>query len=379
MYLFSYFFDKRSNDPTSSVLGSAKNAYAGYGNNWYSHFTPELDLHLINKTKAPKVLILSGTRINGTSTILTDKSLRIDSKFRLQAESRRIQRIQRNLEVNKIVFHLADLREHILDDSQIGSKRENEYSNSRLQTLIRTIKDFLPTTIVLPFSSNEIGKYPLLNLSIPEDKLRFKKTYNRLDIIREIHEHFLFQEVIACNQNYMIFQTKNITQNEVCFLSFITSNCQHGIKASITDALDDIHKIARTIRETKLLVISGSRGDPWDKTSGFTDPDFLEHELYRAACEIVGVDAENEENVSLPTPNPQLPSHNLRKDALLNNPKYDNMKFLVLNIKQFVSKEMLRDFVNEYKPHAIIIDWPFSKDGDVSNKEFEILMCVFIF
>ena len=32
-----------------------------------------------------------------------------------------------------------------------------------------------------------------------------KDTYNKLDIVREIHEHFLLQEVIACNQNYMIF------------------------------------------------------------------------------------------------------------------------------------------------------------------------------
>ena len=63
-------------------------------------------------------------------------------------------------------------------------------------------------------------------------------------------------------------------------------------------------------------------------------------------------------------PNPQK---KIRKDTLLNNPKYENMKFLVVNIKQFSSKQMLGQFVNKYKPHAIIIDWPFSKDGDVAN------------
>ena len=365
---FSYFFDEKNNDATSSGIGSAKKTNAGYEKNWYSHFTPEIDSRIVNKIKSPRILILWGTKMNETSTILTDESLSIDSKFKFQAESRRVQRLQRNLVSNKISFHLVDLREQILGEPMLDAKRDNECLKDKpLQTSIRAIKDFFPTTIVLPFSSTEFGKYPLLNLSIPVDKSRFKKTYNRLDIIKDIHEHFLLQEVIDRNPNYMIFQTKNVTQNEVCFLSFITSNCQPGIKASITDALDNILQIAKDIQETKLLVISGSSGDPWDKISGFTDPELLDDELYRATCEIIGVDPLNEEENSLPNPNPQMPSHFLRKDALLNSPKYENMKFLVLNIKQFLRKQMLRDFVNEYKPHAIIIDWPFSKDGDVAN------------
>ena len=72
-----------------------------------------------------------------------------------------------------------------------------------------------------------------------------------------------------------------------------------------------------------------------------------------------------------PDPIPQLKystGYNF-DNSILNNPLYKDMKFLVLNIKHFQidRKEELVDYVKDYNPQAVIIDWCYSKDGDVAN------------
>ena len=322
------------------------------GNNatWHSHFTPQLDPHIVNEIKRQKVLIFWGTRIDGNATLLTNKDLAVNSKFGFQAEFRRVQNAQRNLKNNKdkVILKMIDLREYAMTQTPNKNRDDEEAANKYSTVIDKIITDFLPTTIVLAFSSEEFAQYDLLDLEKPIHQREFNRTYGKLDIIKQMQDSFRLQEVLASKPNFMIFRTKNITQNEVCFLSFITSNCQPGIRASTPLALNEIINVAGNTQETKILIISGSSGDPWVKTSGFTDPFLLAHELYRAACELVGVDPQNEEDDFLPEPIPQTKSTNVSKDALLNNKNYRNMKFLVLNIEHILSKQMLRDFVNEY-------------------------------
>ena len=40
--------------------------------NWYSHFTPLVDRHIVNEIKTQRVLIFWGTKIDENATIMTD-------------------------------------------------------------------------------------------------------------------------------------------------------------------------------------------------------------------------------------------------------------------------------------------------------------------
>ena len=335
--------------------------------NWYSYFLPSIDSRLTNDIKTPKVLIFWGTTIsqNGTSTIITDERLEVKSKFRFQAESRRLQKLEKELEGKKVTLKLIDLREYKSKQASLGQDNCNAAVNASIDTII---KDFRPTVIVLAFSSEDFARYDWpLDLEKHRHKCKFEDTYIKLDIIKQLHENHIIQEIVDSKPNFMLFKTKNIAPNEVCFLSFITSNCQPGIKLSITHALDEILEIAGKDRETKILVLSGSDGLDSSGASGFTDPRLLDHELYKQSCELVGVDPQRKDDKTLPKPIPQIQSESTRAEALLTNQKYRLLKFLVLNIRHFSGESNLDIFVSQYKPHAVIIDWPFSKDGDVAN------------
>ena len=336
-------------------------------NHWYSFFAPTLDKRL-ESSKSSRVLILWGTNIKGISTLLSDKRQKIDSIFGFQAESRRVENLKKKLKQNCVTFQIYDLRKCIFEQDCLATNDINERVNERYEATKQIIRNFHPTTIVFAFSSEEFGEYPMLDLDKVDDEIHFEETYNKLDIVQQLHKDLMIQSVVHSNQGFMIFQTRNIAENEVCFLSFITSNCQPGIMTSITDTLDEILLVAGMKAETKILIISGSSGTSRGKISGFTNQRLLKHDMYQNTCELVGIDSEGKNSDSIPKPTSQIQSKYARTDALMINPKYKNMKFLVLNIKHFVIvKQTLGDFVNKYNPNAIIIDWPFSKDGDVAN------------
>ena len=94
----------------------------------------------------------------------------------------------------------------------------------------------------------------------------------------------------------------------------------------------------------------------------------MEHQFYVETCELIGVEPKRKKDISVPSPIPDEKSKDAEEDALLNNSLYKDMNFHVLNIKHFVNKkDAFVAHVKMYKPHAIIIDWCYSKDGDVAN------------
>ena len=135
-----------------------------------------------------------------------------------------------------------------------------DYNSNTIGKLVLDIKRLLPTRIIFGFSS---------------------ETYELLRIIKEMKECYLLEETaIEPGNNYVIYNTLNIFQNDECFLSSITATCYTGIEHSIFDALEDL----ASARQTKLLVISGSQGSKDGKDSGFKKPILLSTTRYKTAC-----------------------------------------------------------------------------------------------
>ena len=99
-----------------------------------------------------------------------------------------------------------------------------------------------------------------------------------------------------------------------------------------------------------------------------TKKELLDYKLYEATCNVVGLKAEDRNCSSTPIPKAQRMYIDAIDDALLRQPPYRNIKFNVLYIKHFHQKsQALLDFVEELDPSAIILDWCFTKNGDVAN------------
>ena len=248
------------------------------------------------------------------------------------------------------------------------------------QKMFQDIQDSQPTAIVLPFKAakhpNNISK-GALNLVERLNNLNEEKTLDELvgiigaDIVNILRtkKPCLWQGkgVLVANQNCLIFRTKNIFQTNKTLLTSNTRTTTSGLTESVPNLLDFLKRFCASKLIT-CLIISGCHGNLADGLSGFTKKELLDYKLYEATCKVVGSKAEDMNISSTPIPKPQRMYIDAIDDALLRQPPYINIKFNVLYIKHFHQKsQALLDFVEELGPSAIILDWCFTKNGDVAN------------
>ena len=90
----------------------------------------------------------------------------------------------------------------------------------------------------------------------------------------------------------------------------------------------------------------------------------LERRFYEETCKLLGIRPES----SKPLPIAQLLDIDADDDAILRNPLYRKMKFNAIDIKYFHDDEKgLIEYVRMLRPNAIVLDWSYSKDGDVAR------------
>ena len=97
----------------------------------------------------------------------------------------------------------------------------------------------------------------------------------------------------------MHFITKNIFQSEKCLLTSSTPTSESGLTTSIPGFLNYLTSLGNPSK-TRVLIISGSHGDPHDKVSGFSHKDLLDNSLYEETCELVGVEPQRKRDKSIP-------------------------------------------------------------------------------
>lgn len=314
---------------------------------------------LLGNIPRSRVLVLSGTKLKNNITVFKNRNLKDLCKFKIDTRKRkRLQHIKEtNDRTNKMNIGVFDLGTYFPRNPEKNIEDQNKRG---IDHMVQDIQNFCPTTFILAFSSVEIEKYPC-PLNHSDEK--FDSTYGKVDIIKEMKEQSMLQDVIAREKHYIVIRSKGIFQKDKCFLSAFTATSRKGLEMSIPNALDElIHS-----GENKVLIISGSRAHEYDSSSGLTQRDRLDDKMYKETCALIGVDPNNENDYS-PEPVPQKISPTASQGSLLNKEKYRTVKFLVLNIKHFCNKENeFIDFVRKYDPHAIIIDWSYSKDSDVAN------------
>lgn len=310
-----------------------------------------------------RMLVISGTRIDDSYkteekvyTALTDEALKDESAF--QADCDRVKRLKKSRKSNKIIFKVLNLSDYFPSRKSMS---DDEYETN-VKKMMKDIKQFWPTMIICPFSSPRFANdHAPLTCKHPDFNC------HKFDIIKEMLNHSMLQELIIRNENCMFFRSKNIYQNEKCLLSSSTATSGSGLETSISGLLDYLESLS-SLCETKVLVISGSHGAKISRQSGFSHVGLLDHEFYEETCELVGVEAQDERDPSIPVEVPQMKCINAKYYAILSQDRYQDVKFLVLNIKHFQNNEAgFLTYVKKYHPHAIVIDWCFSKGGDVAN------------
>ena len=328
--------------------------------------------HNFPNVRQTRVLILSGTKIDdkgcynkNTSsfhrdvyTVLSNENLADSSAF--QRDCERVKVLEKCSKTNKIIFNVLDLSIYFTNGKTMS---RNEYKEN-VKMMLEEVRKFWPTMIVLPFSSIYFNDAPV-PLRYNENK--FNSIYRRLDLVNELQNYHLLEDLIKKSRNYMIFRSRNIFQVDECLLMSSTFTSVSGLRTSFQQFFNYLRRIGSTSK-TRVLIISGSHGSKNTGFSGLTQKDLLHHGFYVETCEVLGVSPQKEDDVSIPLPGPQQKDPGAKDDALLNEGDFEDIKFHVLNIKHFHNnkKEFLM-YVKEYNPTAVVIDWCYSKDGDVAN------------
>lgn len=184
--------------------------------------------------------------------------------------------------------------------------------------------------LVFSFSSPKFANYP-----VPMHFKDFGFKYDCLDIVEELIKHTILQELIIKNNNCFFFRTRNIFQSEKCVLLSSIYTSETGLATSIPEFLNYLTSLGNP-SETRVLMISGSHGNKHDRVSGFSHEELLDYSLYEETCELVGVEPQRKRDNTIPEPIPQEKWCDDDDDrALLNKTLYEDMNFLVLNIKHF--------------------------------------------
>ena len=172
----------------------------------------------------------------------------------------------------------------------------------------------------------------------------------------------LWSMPIVVTEGCLILKSSNMFGSNYTFLSSATTVCASGIEDSLPRLLYGI-KFLGDPKYIRVLCISGTHGN-LEGVSGFSDLSLLEPRFYEETCKLLGISPQ----VSKPSPKPQPLDENAEDDAILRHPLYRMMKFNALDIKHFHrDEEGLIEYVRAFGPNAIVLDWCYTKGGDVAN------------
>jgi hypothetical protein len=240
------------------------------------------------------MLILSGTKIDDTYkteqkvyTAMTDETLKDSSTF--HEDCGRVQGLKQSPKSNRMVFNVLNISDYFPD----GKSTSDDEHKENIKKMIKDIRKFWPTMIVLPFSSSRFANDPA-----PLQYTQLEFYYEKFDIIKEMLNPSLLGDLIARNEHCMIFKSSNSYQNDKCLLSSATTTSAYGLAVSIPGLLDYLKSLSN-LAEIKVLIISGSHGQ-LSKKSGLNDSKCLEHEFYEETCELIGVDAQDKYDTTIP-------------------------------------------------------------------------------
>jgi len=232
--------------------------------------------------------------------------------------------------------------------------RVTEWVNySDLKKEIYPIDSWRPTMVVITFDGAKSG-----------------------DIFSELNADMgvLYQDRTKNKFKFKILHLANIFNPELCILLSTTLTDDRAVEQRMRAAG------LKNKETTRVLVITGGHGgikedgtgQPLEHNgaTGFTNIDFLEYQFYREDCETVGV-APRLGPVQNPVGEAQEKSATARPDCLMNDPSFDQMKFNVLNIKEFYKEgegdaDGLMKFIHEFKPTVLMISWCFSTTCDLA-------------
>ena len=245
--------------------------------NWKDYFIigDEFQSHNFRNSRQTRILVLSGTKVDETRyntngkiyTVLNCENLKNEEAFREDCE--RIKLLEQSPQTNKMLFKIVDLSSYFPNARTMLTDKYDE----TVQRLIRDIKTFWPTMIILGFSSEIFSKDP-----VPMDYRDIGFKYDRLDVAKELLNHKILQALIIRNKNCMFFNTKNIFQTDKCVFTSATPTSVSGLETSVPGFLNELISLGNPF-QTRILIISGSHGDKHSKMSGFTHRVLLDYNI----------------------------------------------------------------------------------------------------
>ena len=320
-----------------------------------------------------RVVILSGTNIYlnidcTIETVYSNKALR--NKGCWEQDVDRVNCLQSSPETNNIKFTVLDLGEYF---HSLRKLTRNEHRNRKIR-LLQDIRNLYPTVIVLSFCAakflsidnalNIVDHMNKLDKNRPNGaKFDGRDGIAAADVLKELRKNpSLWQEPLLVTAKGLLFKTKNIIQFNYTFLSSVTRLNACGIEDSLPRMLDGI-KYLGNLEYISILFISGTHGNR-KGVSGFSNLALLEPIFYEESCKLLGIDPQ----YSIPTPEAQPLDENAEDDAILRDPLYRMMRFNVLDIRYFHKDETgLIKYIRAFNPNAIVLDWCYTKGGDVAN------------
>ena len=271
-------------------------------------------------------------------------------------------------ETNHMTFTVFDLG-HYFHDFKKMTRDDHRNSERRL---LYDIRKSYPTLIVFPFCAAKFlyRNDAFVNEMIIQDKnCREGAKFDGMDgivgsdILKLLRKKpSVWQEPLVENDNCLIFKTKNIIQSNYTFVSSATMTTASGIEDSLPLLLDGIKRLGSP-EYISILFISGTHGN-LEGLSGFSGISLLDRKFYEKTCELLGIKPQ----VSKPDPKPQPLDENADDDSILRHPLCRKMNINALDIKHFHKNEKgLVEYVRAFAPNAIVLDWCFTKDGDVAK------------
>ena len=240
----------------------------------------------------------------------------------------------------------------------ISKWRSRGGSQSRWQAFVSVV-DRVTRSKQRRFNAKELGK---TKMSVRKAAAKLRIGMLGADVLKLLRKKpSLWQEPLLVTENCLIFKTKNIIQSNYTFLSSATMTTASGIEDSLPNLLDGIKRLGSP-EYISILCISGTHGN-LEGLSGFSDLSLLERKFYEETCKLLGI-----KEVTKPDPKAQPLDENAEDDAILRDPLYRMMKYNALDIKHFhKNEEGLIEYVRAFDPNAIVLDWCFTKDGDVAK------------
>lgn len=243
--------------------------------------------------------------------------------------------------------------------------------NCRSDTTTNKMETRVTKWVDYPSLNNEIYSWQPITLVITFDDRESSDIERRL------------QEDMGVNDDdpdqlfkFRIFQLKNIFNSEQCILLSTTKTSARAVAKRLRDAC------LENEATTRVLVISGGHGgikedstrQPLEHngSTGFTNFDDLDYELYKEDCETVGIEPRRRIHLisgtkRKPVGEPQEMAASARRDCLMSDLDFNQIQFNVLNIAEFhKDADGLMKFIRDFKPTVLMISWCFSTTCDLA-------------